>query len=54
MTLHCETAARDESLAAAIAQTVRDLCRVRGEVALVDPGSIANDGIVIEDRRDYD
>jgi len=28
--------------------------KLRGEVALVRPGSLANDGVVIEDARSYD
>ena len=54
MTLHCETASQSIELAQAIGDSIRDLCKVRGDVVLVDPGSIANDGIVIEDVRKYE
>lgn len=54
MTLHCECAETDDSLAAAIASTVKDLCKLRGEVQLVAIGSLANDGKVIDDVRSYE
>jgi phenylacetate-CoA ligase len=54
MTLHCETESAPESLAESIQQTIRDICKVRGDVNLVEPGFIANDGIVIEDNRIYE
>jgi len=54
MTLHCQTTVHDESLARAIAESIRDVTKLRGEVALVGPGSLANDGKVIEDARKYD
>jgi len=54
MTLSVESAsAGDATLAAAIEGTVRDLMKVRGEVKLVAPGSLPNDGKVIEDARTY-
>ncbi len=53
MALHCETATQSADLAEAIGESIRDLCKVRGDVVLIDPGSIANDGIVIEDVRKY-
>jgi phenylacetate-CoA ligase len=52
MTLHCEAADR-EGLAAAVAASIRDVTKLRGEVLLVAPGSLANDGKVIEDARQY-
>ncbi len=54
MTLHCETDEPSESLAKAIGDSVRACCKVRGEVDLVAVGSLANDGLVIEDIRQYD
>lgn len=54
MTLHCEVAEQDHGLCEAIAESIRECCRVRGAVKLVRPGSIANDGLVIEDSRQYD
>ncbi|MCB1998059.1 MAG: AMP-binding protein [Burkholderiaceae bacterium] len=54
MTLRVECAGAPEGLASAIAGTLRDVTKLRGEVALVAPGSLANDGKVIEDARRYD
>jgi phenylacetate-CoA ligase len=56
MTLHCEcnVAQASDGLSDAIARSIRDLCKVRGDVSLVAPDSLPNDGIVIEDRRKYD
>ena len=61
MTLHCEiggapatTLTQDEALGAAIAQTLRDVTKIRGTVELHAPGTLANDGKVIEDARSYD
>ncbi len=53
MTLHCETtaAADDTALAARIAETLQSETRLNGEVRLVAPGSLANDGKVIADLR---
>ena len=51
MTLHCE-AAGDDALAARIAETLQSVCKLRGEVAFADPGSLPDDGRLIEDRRD--
>jgi phenylacetate-CoA ligase len=53
MTLKCEVKARPEGLAAAIVASVRDLTKLRGEVELVEAGSLPNDGKVIEDARKY-
>ena len=53
MTLHCECGTRPDGIEQAVAATIRDLCKVRGEVSLVDPGSLPNDGVVIEDKRTY-
>jgi phenylacetate-CoA ligase len=53
MTLMCEVAERPAGLAEALVASIRDLTKLRGEVELVDPGSLPNDGKVIEDRRKY-
>jgi phenylacetate-CoA ligase len=53
MTLRCEVKVRPEGLAAAIVDTMRELTKLRSEVALVEPGSLPNDGKVIEDLRKY-
>jgi phenylacetate-CoA ligase len=51
MTLHCAVDARPDGLAAAIAETLTSITGLRGEVALVAAGDLANDGKVIDDRR---
>ena len=53
MTLYCE-ADGDVALDRAIAESIRDITKLRGEVRFVTPGSLANDGKVIEDARKYD
>ncbi|MCK9984011.1 MAG: phenylacetate-CoA ligase [Azoarcus sp.] len=54
MTLQCETAHPGEVLAGAIAASIRELTKLRGEVSFCTPGSLANDGKVIDDVRKYD
>ncbi len=57
MTLRCELkpgASGSASLAEAIAGSIRDLTKLRGEVSFVAAGAIPNDGKVIEDARKYD
>ena len=51
MTLHAETAAASDALAAAVAATLQALTKLRGEVLLVAPGSLPNDGKIIADER---
>ena len=53
MTLKCEAKNRPAGLADAIVASIRDFTQLRGEVELVEPGSLANDGKVIEDLRKY-
>ena len=53
MTLHCETANASSGLQERIAETIRDMTKLRGEVVLCTPGSLPNDGKVIEDARRY-
>lgn len=53
MTLHCETSEASDALQQALVTSVRDLCKVRGEVVLTPVGALANDGIVISDQRTY-
>ncbi|MGZ5156245.1 MAG: phenylacetate--CoA ligase family protein [Caldimonas sp.] len=43
-----------EGLAERIAETIRDVTKLRGTVAIRAPGSLPNDGKVIEDARRYD
>ncbi len=54
MTLHCEVAVKDAKLVEAIASSIREVCKLRGEVKLVEPGSLPNDGKVIDDARTYE
>ena len=51
MTLHAETAAPSDALAAALAATLQALTKLRGEVLLVAPGALPNDGKIIADER---
>jgi phenylacetate-CoA ligase len=52
MTLRCETVSpADAALARAVVESIRDVCKLRGEVDLLAPGSLPNDGKVIEDTR---
>jgi len=53
MTLKCEAKARPAGLAEAIVASIRELTKLRGEVELVDAGTLPNDGKVIEDARKY-
>jgi phenylacetate-CoA ligase len=53
MTLRCEVKNPAPNLGEAIVATIRDVTQLRGEVALVAPGSLPNDGKVIEDLRKY-
>lgn len=52
--LQCETANGDKSLAAAIVDSIRQICKLRGEVELLETASLPNDGKVIDDIRQYD
>ena len=51
MTLRAEVAGTSEGLAESIASSLRELTKLRGEVVLVAPGTLPNDGKVIEDLR---
>jgi phenylacetate-CoA ligase len=54
MTLQCEVSVQPEGLTESIALSVREVTKLRGEVKLLAPGSLPNDGKVIEDVRKYD
>lgn len=54
LTLHAEVAGAPEGLALALAQTLRDVTKLRAEVRLCAPGSLPNDGKVIEDLRNFE
>ena len=51
MTFKIESAAPPAGLAEAVAATLRDVTKLRGDVLLCAPGSLPNDGKVIEDLR---
>jgi len=53
MCLRVETAESPVGLREQIADAVRDVTKLRSEVELVPPGSLPNDGKVIEDARSY-
>ncbi|MDM0011004.1 AMP-binding protein [Variovorax sp. J22P168] len=53
MTLRIECAAVPEGLAERVAEAIRDVTKLRGAVEFVAPGSLPNDGKVIEDARSY-
>jgi phenylacetate-CoA ligase len=54
MAFKVETLAlNDETLKSRIADAVRDVTKLRGDVSLTAPGSLPNDGKVIEDARSY-
>jgi phenylacetate-CoA ligase len=51
MTLIAETARPDAALAGAVAATLHNVTRLSGQVDLVGPGALPNDGKVISDER---
>jgi phenylacetate-CoA ligase len=51
MTLRCECASPDEALREAITSSLRAVTKLGGNVELVVPGSLPNDGKVIADER---
>jgi phenylacetate-CoA ligase len=53
MTLKCEVRERPAGLAEAVVTSIREVTKLRGEVALLAPGALPNDGKVIEDLRKY-
>lgn len=54
MSLQVETRELGVGLAEQIADAVREVTKLRAEVALLRPGELPNDGKVIEDARSYD
>ena len=54
MTLKAEYSTRQDNLAKAVENTIRAICKIRGNVELCQPGSLPNDGVVISDERDYE
>ena len=53
MTLKVESASASEGLSDRISEAIRDVTKLRGTVELAAPGSLPNDGKVIEDARSY-
>jgi phenylacetate-CoA ligase len=53
MTLKVEAASVPQGLDARIGEAVRDVTKLRADVQLLEPGSLPNDGKVIEDARSY-
>ena len=53
MALRVETTASPAGLAQRIGDAIRDVTKLRGTVELLAPGSLPNDGKVIEDARSY-
>ncbi|MGJ7511683.1 phenylacetate--CoA ligase family protein [Variovorax sp. GT1P44] len=53
MTLRLECPAAAEGLAERVGEAIRDVTKLRGTVEFVAPGSLPNDGKVIEDARSY-
>jgi phenylacetate-CoA ligase len=53
MTLKVETASAAQGLDARIGEAIREVTKLRGGVELLSPGSLPNDGKVIEDARSY-
>jgi len=54
MTLKVEAEKGDAALLDAVKQSVTTVTKLRGEVEIVAPGSLPNDGIVVEDARTFD
>ena len=54
MCLQVEAAQAGDDLREGLAQALRDVTKLRGDIALVAPGSLPNDGKVIEDARKYE
>ena len=53
MTLRVEAASVPQGLDTRIGEAIRDVTKLRGDVELVSPGTLPNDGKVIEDARSY-
>ncbi|MDZ4361324.1 MAG: phenylacetate--CoA ligase family protein, partial [Variovorax sp.] len=53
MCLQVEASDVDSQLRERIETAMRDVTKLRGQVEVVKPGSLPNDGKVIEDARSY-
>ena len=55
MMLHCEVSlVSDDQLKNAITHSLHAICKLKGDVTLSQPGTLANDGKVIDDIRTYE
>ncbi len=53
MTLKVEAESHPQGLESRIGEAIRDITKLRGDVELLAPGTLPNDGKVIEDARSY-
>ena len=53
LTLHVESAGAPQGLAETLATSVREVTKLRANIVLAAPGTLPNDGKVIEDKRSY-
>jgi phenylacetate-CoA ligase len=53
MTLQVEAGSNPDGLSTRIEEAIRDVTKLRGQVEIVAPGSLPNDGKIIEDARSY-
>ena len=53
MLLQVETVETAEGLAHQLEAAIREVTKLRGDVQMLPPGSLPNDGKVIEDARSY-
>jgi len=53
MTLKVEVSTSPDGLTARIGEAIRDVTKLRGDVDMLSPGSLPNDGLVIQDARSY-
>ena len=54
MTLKVEVSTSPNGLTARIGEAIRDVTKLRGDVDMLSPGSLPNDGLVIQDARSYE
>jgi len=54
MTLKAESTNMDDGFSQMVAATLQSICKVRGDVELVEPRSLPNDGIIVADERKYE
>ncbi|MDT8421432.1 MAG: AMP-binding protein [Desulfuromonadales bacterium] len=51
LVLRCESSTTGTEIEEKLKDTLRDICKLRGEIELVPPNSLPNDGKVIDDQR---